>query len=65
MRKTLPLAFLASAALGLGAVSTVQHEDVELAPFMSQLQIYSQKLGYSIEAKNTPLARPLRMAGPI
>ena len=31
-------------------------ESVELAPFMSRLQTFSQKLGYAIEARNTELA---------
>ncbi len=32
------------------------HEHVELAPFMTQLQWHSQKLGYAIEGHNAPLA---------
>ena len=33
-----------------------EHEIPELAPYMSQVQAFSQKLGYSIESRNQPLA---------
>lgn len=31
--------------------------EVELAPFMSRLQLFSQTLGYSIQAENVPLSK--------
>ena len=34
-----------------------REEKVELAPFMSRLQLFSQKLGYSLKAENVELAR--------
>ena len=54
---TLPaLCLVAAIALVVAAsksdpVSQAEHEreEVELAPFMAQLQLHSQKLGFSIE----------------
>ncbi len=55
---------VAAAASGMLAVmGTVtlgfaggEQETPELAPFMSRVQAFSQKLGYSIESRNQPLA---------
>src|SRR5690554_4654739 len=33
-----------------------EEEEIELAPYMANLQRHSQKLGYSIAARNQPLA---------
>lgn len=48
-----------SLILGLLATYTLvlADGDKELAPYMARLQLYSQKLGYSIEAKNKPLTK--------
>jgi hypothetical protein len=43
-------------ALACGGGRDAETEEVELAPFMGNLQRYSQKLGYSIQARNGPLA---------
>ncbi len=59
------LQVLVAAAVGgmLAVMGTVtlgfaggKHETPELAPFMSRVQAFSQKLGYSIESRNQPLA---------
>ncbi len=53
---------IALTVFSLAAISTCSwatgdhDEEVELAPFMSRLQVFSQKLGYSIRARNVELA---------
>lgn len=62
MRSTHVLIFglILASVVGCRREHSDEHEreaQVELAPFMSRLQLFSQKLGYSIKAENVPLAR--------
>ncbi len=45
------------AVMGTVSLTVDEHETPELAPFMSRIQAFSQKLGYSIENSNQPLAQ--------
>ncbi len=43
--------------VSLATVLACSHEgEVELAPFMGRMQVFSQKLGYSLQAQNAELA---------
>ncbi len=44
------------AVTGIVTFAGGEHKTPELAPYMSRIQAFSQKLGYSIESSNQPLA---------
>lgn len=46
----------AAATAGAGTGAEVEAEEVELAILMSRLQVHTDKLGYSVQARNRPLA---------